>query len=365
MSNFMEDYNFINIHTGDIVKGKIIRVSDDGIIADIGYKSDAFVPKNELVLNTSKNIKEYFNIGDIIDLYIEKKENEDGNVLASKVLADKEVAKEKLQKAFNDGEVIEGEIIEAVKSGVIASIFGVKAFIPASLLSLHYVKDLNEYIGKTLKLKIIEFIPDKKLIASHKAVLELERKEKKEQLFKSIKEGDTINGIVKNIVDYGAFIDIGGFDAFLPISEMSWGKIKKPDEIIKIGDNVSVYILNIDKEKNKITLSLKNILQDPWIDAENKYHVGDVLKATISNITTFGIFATLEVGIDGLIYKNNLENNIKDYKVENSIQVEILSIDINKRKISLKEVPPVEDIPELDTQKLNITIGDIINKNNL
>lgn len=363
MSDFTQDYNFELITSGDIVKGKIIRIFDDGIIADIGYKSDAFVSKSDLSLNPNVDIKKTFKINDEIMLYVKSIENDDGNILASKVLADRELSKLKIEEAYKNGDILNGEVIEAVKGGVIASVLGVKAFIPASQLDLHFVKDLNKFVGKQIKAKIIEYIPDKKLIASQKLVLELENKAKKQQFFKKFNIGDIVNGEVKNIVSYGAFIDLDGIDGLLPLSEMSWNKIKNPEEILKIGDKVSVYILNIDKEKEKIILSLKHISPDPWATVDEKYHVGDVLKGIITNIATFGIFVEIEPGVEGLIHKTNLQNSIKVYKTQEYINIEILFINSKDRKISLKEVYASDDeIPAIEHKELNVKIGDLLNK---
>ncbi|AEM78731.1 30S ribosomal protein S1 [Thermoanaerobacter wiegelii] len=364
MSDFLEGYTFKTLRPGNIVKGKVIKVSDEGIIANIGYKSDAFVPKNELSLNPNFDVKKTFNVEDELDLYIISVENDEGNVLASKVMADDKLSREKIEKAYKNKEIIEGEIIEVVKGGVIAYSLGAKVFIPASQLELHYVDKLNEYLGKTLRLRIIEYIPGKKIVGSQKEVLKLEREKVKKALLSNLKEGDIVEGKVKNIIDKGVFVDIGGFDGFIPLSEISWERIKNPREVLGIGDKVSVYILNVDEKKEKITLSLRKVLPDPWENAETKYHEGDVLKGTVTNITPFGVFVQLEPGIEGLIYKNNLENSIKTYKINDTIKVEILNINQQDKKINLKEVPlEEEDIPEIEHQELRITLGEIFNKN--
>ncbi|AIS52441.1 SSU ribosomal protein S1P [Thermoanaerobacter kivui] len=364
MSDFLEDYSFKIVRTGDIVKGKVIRVSDEGVIANIGYKSDAFVPKNELSLNPNFDVKKVFNIDDELDLYIINVENEEGNVLASKVMADQQLSKEKLQKAYENSDILEGEVIEVVKGGVIAYILGVKVFIPASQLELHYVDNLDEYLGKTVRIKIIEYIPNKKIIASQKEVLKSEKEEAKKRLLSTLKEGDIVEGVVKNVVNYGTFVDIGGFEGLIPLREMAWGKIKDPNEILKVGDKVSTYVLGVDEKNEKVTLSLRKVMPDPWEEVEQKYNVGDVLKGTITNITHFGVFVQIEPGVEGLVHKNNLENSIKKYAINDIMNVEILSINPKEKKISFREVPlEEEDIPEIEHQELTIRLGEIINKN--
>lgn len=249
MSDFLEGYTFKTLRPGDIVKGKVIKVSDEGIIANIDYKSDAFVPKNELSLNPNFDVKKTFNVEDELNLYIISVENDEGNVLASKVMADDKLSREKIEKAYKNEEIIEGEVIEVVKGGVIAYSLGAKVFIPASQLELHYVDKLNEYLGKTLRLRIIEYIPGKKIVGSQKEVLKLEREKAKKALLSNLKEGDIVEGRVKNIIDKGAFVDIGGFDGFIPLSEISWERIKNPREVLGMGDKVSIYILKVDEKK--------------------------------------------------------------------------------------------------------------------
>jgi len=364
MSDFLEGYTFKTLRPGDIVKGKVIKVSDEGIIANIDYKSDAFVPKNELSLNPNFDVKKTFNVEDELNLYIISVENDEGNVLASKVMADDKLSREKIEKAYKNEEIIEGEVIEVVKGGVIAYSLGAKVFIPASQLELHYVDKLNEYLGKTLRLRIIEYIPGKKIVGSQKEVLKLEREKAKKALLSNLKEGDIVEGRVKNIIDKGAFVDIGGFDGFIPLSEISWERIKNPREVLGMGDKVSIYILKVDEKNEKITLSLRKVLPDPWKNVETKYHEGEVLKGTITSITPFGVFVQLEPGIEGLVHKNNLENSIKTYKINDIIGVEILNINQQDKKINLKEVPlEEEDIVEIEHQELRITLGEIFNKN--
>jgi len=367
MSDFLEGYTFKTLRPGDIVKGKVIKVSDEGIIANIDYKSDAFVPKNELSLNPNFDVKKTFNVEDELDLYIISVENDEGNVLASKVMADDKLSRGKIEKAYKNKEIIEGEVIEVVKGGVIAYSLGAKVFIPASQLELHYVDKLNEYLGKTLQFRIIEYIPGKKIVGSQKEVLKLEREKAKKALLSNLKEGDIVEGKVKNIIDKGAFIDIGGVDGFIPLGEISFRKIKSPSEALKIGDKVSVYVLKVDQENEKVILSLRKVLPDPWEDIENRYHDGDVVKGTITNIAPFGVFVELEPGIEGLVHKNNLENSIKFYKVDDIIKVEVLTVDPQNKKINLKEVPleeiGEENVPKIEPKELKITIGEIFKKN--
>ncbi len=356
MDDFMDEYSFNLINAGDIVKGKIIKILSDGIIADISYKADAYVPKDQLSLDPNLDINKFFNIGDEIDLYIVKREDENGDVLASKIKADTELAKEKLDTAYKNGNILSGKIIEIIKGGVLADILGVKAFIPASQLDIHYVNNLNDYLGENVKVKIIDYIPNKKLIASQKVVLEEEKLKKKEELLKTLQEGQVIQGVVKSITKFGAFIDIGGIDGLIPLSEISWVRNKNINDILHIGEKVDVYVERIDKEK--VTLSLRKLIPDPWTTISAKFKVGDVILGKIVNITTFGIFVDISDGVEGLVHKSDLLKNIKEYRIGENISVEILNIDTNNKKMSLREIDKNNESYELEREELNVSIID-------
>ncbi|MDN5318035.1 MAG: hypothetical protein PWR08_2160 [Thermoanaerobacterium sp.] len=358
MNDFMDEYSFNLIHTGDIVKGKIIKILSDGIIADINYKADAYVPKDQLSIDPNLDINNFFKVGDEIDLYIVKREDENGDVLASKVKADTELAEEKLDTAYKNGDILSGKIIEVIKGGVLADILGVKAFIPASQLDIHYVNDLNDYLGKNVEVKIIDYIPNKKLIVSQKVVLEEEKLKEKEELLKTLQEGQVIQGVVKSIAKFGAFIDIGGIDGLIPLSEISWGRNKNINDILNIGEKVDVYVEKIDKEK--ITLSLRKLIPDPWTTISIKFKVSDVILGKIVNITTFGIFVDISDGVEGLVHKSDLLKNIKEYRIGENISVEILNIDVNNKRMSLREIDRSNESYELEREDLNVSIKDIL-----
>ncbi|MDI3310718.1 MAG: S1 RNA-binding domain-containing protein [Thermoanaerobacterium sp.] len=356
MDDFMNEYTFNEIHAGDIVKGKIIKILNDGIIADIGYKSDAFVPKSQLSLNPNIKMSDDFNVGDEIDLYIIKREDENGDVLASKIKADTELAEERLSISFKNGDILNGKIIEVVKGGVVADVLGVKAFIPASQLDIHYVDDLNSYLGEKVEVKIIDYIPNKKLVASRKVVFEEEKNKKKETLLKNMQEGQVVNGVVKSIAKFGAFVDLGGIDGLIPLREISWGRNVNINDLLHVGDRVDVYVNKIDQEK--ITLSLKKLSPDPWMNIDEKFKLGDIILGTIANVTTFGIFVEISEGVEGLVHKSDLIKNIKEYKIGDEMTVEIISFDSEKKKLSLKEVEKNSESYDLEREKLNVTIKD-------
>ncbi|NNG67971.1 S1 RNA-binding domain-containing protein [Caldanaerobacter subterraneus] len=363
MNDFLEGYVFRPIKAGDIVKGKVVKVLEDGVVADIGYKGEAFVPKEELSLNPEFDVLSNFHEGEELDLYIVMVENEEGSVVASKIKAEEKLGEEKIEKAYKNREIVKGEVVKVVKGGVIAYSLGKRLFIPASHLSTKRVENLEEYLGKILELLIIEYVPGKKIIASRKEVIKLEEEKMKAELLERLEEGDVIEGKVSRIIPKGAFVNLEGMDGFIPISELGYGRIKSPEEVIKPGDKVSAYVLKVDKKEGKITLSLKKLLPNPWENVKEKYHEGDILKAKITRIMPFGVFAELEPGVEGLVHKNNLEKSIKSYSPEDIITVEVL--EVSSDRISLKEVPPFEredDIKQTEYQELTINLGEILKK---
>ncbi|MGB9779381.1 30S ribosomal protein S1 [Caldanaerobacter sp.] len=363
MSDFLEGYLFKPIKSGDIVKGRIVKVLEDGVIADIGYKGEAFVPKKELSLNPDFDPLSNFQEGEVMDLYVLTVENEEGNVIASKLKAEESLGEEKIEDAYKNREIIKGEVVKTVKGGVIAYALGRRLFVPASHLSTKRVENLEDYLGKTLDLLIIEYIPDKKIVASHREVIKLEEERKRSELFEKLEEGNIVEGKVTKVISKGAFVDLGGVDGFIPISELSYGRIKNVEDVLKSGDKVSAYVLKLDKKEKKITLSLRKLLPDPWEKVKGKYREGDVLKAKITRIMPFGVFAELEPGVEGLVHKNNLEKSIKSYSLEDIITVEVL--EVSSDRISLKEVPPFEEdsTNTLEYKELTINLGEILKKN--
>lgn len=373
MLKAIED-SMVKLYRGDIVKGEIISIREDEIMVNVGYKSDGVIKKEEISNDPDINPKELYNIGDEIEVYVLKLDDGEGNVLLSIKRVGDIKAWEKIEKIYNEKEIVTCKVIEAVKGGVIALIEGQKGFIPASLLSANYVKDLNSYVGKHLNVNIIEFDRNKKkIIMSRKEVEKEEIEEKKKKVWESIDVNQVVEGTVKNITNFGAFVDLGGVDGLIHISDLSWNRVRHPEDVVKEGENIKVKILDIDKDKERISLGLKQILPEPWELFEEKYKVGDIVEGTVVNILDFGAFVRLDVGVDGLVHVSQISNKhvAKPSDVLNvgdKIKVKIINIKSNEKKISLS-MKEVDDDNYLNQQEnnnngneedLNITIEDIV-----
>lgn len=336
-----------HIERGEILKGKIMGIRNDGVIVDVGYKFEGIIPLNEFSEEELKKIKE----SDEIEVFVERIDDAQGMIALSKDRAEKIKGWEILIKSYEKGIPVEVLITGKTKGGVLTSFYGIKGFIPASHLELKRPKNLDEYIGKALKVKIEKMEPPKNfygqwrniktsLILSRKAYLEEERERLKKELSRKIKEGIRIKGTVKNITNYGVFVDLGGFDGFLHISDISWGRVKHPSQFFDIGKEYEFLVLKIDPASERITLGYKQKKPDPWENVDKKYSPGMKVKGRVTRIEDFGLFVELEEGVEGLIHVSELDwLNPKHpayyAEVDEYINVKILDIDKEKRKISL------------------------------
>lgn len=374
----------ISLH--DIVTGTVVKINNDEVLVDIGGKSEGIIPLKELSVQKNPNIDEIVKVGDEIQVMVIKLENNEGNMLLSKKKVDQELAMEKLEKAYEDGEVLEAKVVDVVKGGVIVDI-GARGFVPASQLDTKYVEDIKSFVGQTLSFKIIEFKPeDRKIILSRRVLLEAEEKAKKEQLWAEIAEGQTRKGTVQRLANFGAFIDLGGVDGLLHISEMGWGRVKHPGDVVKVGEEVEVYILAVDREKNKISLGLKQLIANPWDSAAEKYAVGNTVTGKVVRLAPFGAFVELEDGVDGLVHISQIAwervEKVEDaLRVGQEVSAKVLELDLENKRISLsikellerpaKQAAPAaeeaaeekeeEDIPVVH-EEINATLGDFMNK---
>lgn len=338
----MIDSSLVSLHTGDIVKGTVISVSDAGEVSvNLGYKSDGIIPRSEFSNDDSVNPAEVVKAGDEIEVFVVRVNDGDGNVQLSKkrVDADKNIVA--IEEAFNNNEVVEGKVVEVVKGGLIALVNGVRAFVPSSQISNRYVDDLTQFVGQTLNFTILEFDRSKRrIVAGRKALVQKEIEEKRAKVFASIKPTDRIDGTVSRIVDFGAFVDLGGVDGLIHISEMSWGRVKKVSDVLKVGDNVKVTVLDVNPEKGKISLSLKDLNADPWKDAETKYAVGSVVTGKVVRMVSFGAFVELEEGVDGLVHISQIaykhvEKPEDELTIGQEITAKVTELDVENKKISL------------------------------
>ncbi len=361
----MIDSSLVSLHTGDIVKGTVIAVSDTGEVSvNLGYKSDGIIPRNEFSGDDSIDPAEVVKAGDEIEVFVVRVNDGDGNVQLSKkrVDADKNIVA--IEESFNNNEVVQAKVVEVVKGGLIALVNGVRAFVPSSQISNRYVDDLSAFVGETLDFNILEFDRSKRrIVIGRKALAQKEIEEKKAKVFSSINVTDRIDGTVSRIVDFGAFVDLGGVDGLIHISEMSWGRVKKVSDVLKVGDSVKVTVLDVNPEKGKISLSLKDLNADPWKNAEEKYAVGNVVSGKVVRMVPFGAFVELEEGVDGLVHISQIaykhvEKPEDELSIGQEISAKVTELDTENKKISLsiketlekpakaeKTEAPVEDAP--------------------
>lgn len=332
------------LRSGEEVRGTVVQVNPDEVLVDVGAKSEGVVPLKELTsYNTDPN--DVVKVGDEIDVVVLKAEDNEGRIILSKVRADAEKNWGTLEENMENGTIIEGVVREVVKGGLLVDV-GVRAFLPASLVDTGYVEDLTKYLNETIRVRVIEMNKARrKVILSRKVVLEEEQVKAREELFQKIDEGQVVKGVVRRITDFGAFVDIGGVDGLLHISEMAWYRINHPSEVVNVGDGIEVKVLKVDKNNEKVSLGLKQILDNPWTNVEQKYPVGEVVPAKVVRLAPFGAFVQLEPGVEGLVHISHLaEQHVEkpeDVVSEgDEINVKVLSVDPNEKRIrlSIREV---------------------------
>lgn len=340
MMKAIED-SMVYLQRGSIVKGNVILVTDNEVMVNVGYKSDGIIERTELSNDPNISPKELFKEGDEVDVYVIKLDDGEGNVVLSSKRVEDVKNWDEVEKIYENQEKVECKVIEVVKGGVIASVNGLRGFIPASLLSVKYVRNLDEYKGKTLLAKIIDFNRNKnKIILSRKEIEKEEIEEIKNKVWDSLEIGNIIEGEVKRITNFGAFVDIGGIDGLVHISDLSWNKIKHPSEVVSEGEKIKVEVLDFNRENNRISLGLKQILPRPWDVFMDSYKVGDIVKGEIVNLLDFGAFVRLDSGVDGLVHISQISNEHVNrpsdkLKVGGKVKVKIMDIDEEKERISL------------------------------
>ncbi len=349
MGNWLEDSeNFKDLQPGMVVEGTVIQVNRDEAFVDIGYKQEIPIPKKELAYPEPDSAEDVVKKGDKIKVYIQSLGGENGGVL-SKNKADAEVVWDDLRaiKAHNDDpkvtelEPVDAKITNVVKGGLTATVNGLRGFIPASQMELHFVKDLSGYIGQTVKALPIEIESHKRrLVLSRRQLLEREREIKLQEVFGKLHVGDTIKGTVKRLVDYGAFIDVGGVDGLAHISDLSWERISQPSDVLQVGQEVDVFVKDINPESHRISLSIKQTQRDPWLDKAEQFKEGDFIEGKIVKLAKFGAFMEIEPGFDGLIPMGELsdrriENAEEAIQVGDIVKVKVLRIDQKRKRISL------------------------------
>ncbi|HKO37528.1 MAG TPA: 30S ribosomal protein S1 [Solirubrobacterales bacterium] len=330
----------VSFEEGDVVKGKVVRIDKDEVLVDIGYKAEGVIPSNELSIRKSVDPHEEVELGEEIDALVLTKEDSEGRLILSKKRARFEKAWRKIEVAADSGEPVEGSVIEVVKGGLILDL-GVRGFLPASLVDIRRVHNLDEFMSQTLECKVIELNRSRNnVVLSRRAVLEEERKEVREQILGRLEPGQVVEGKISNIVDFGAFVDLEGIDGLIHISELSWSHVNHPSEVVSIGDTVRIKVLDIDRDRQRISLGLKQTQEDPWQRVINTHRGGDVLEGTVTKVVAFGAFVEILPGVEGLVHISELA----DHHVENpsevvepgsKLNVKILEIDEERRRLSL------------------------------
>jgi small subunit ribosomal protein S1 len=337
------DESMKSLGEGEIVRGMVLAVDEKEVLVDVGFKSEGVIQLAEFPDPSS------IKVGDTIEVFLEKMENQDGLVVLSKQRADFVRVWDRVKEAHDKGEVVEGKLVRKIKGGVVVDLYGVEAFLPGSQIALRQVQNVDALLGQTVQVKIIKLNKRRRnIVVSRRAVLEEERERMKGAILKDLAKDQIRDGVVKNITDFGAFVDLGGIDGLLHITDMSWGRVQHPSELVKIGDKLRVKVLNFDPEKERISLGLKQLEAYPWEGVEDKYKVGDRIKGKVVSITDYGAFVELEKGVEGLIHVSEMSwtrhvrHPSKVVNIGDIIDAVVLKVDKANEKISLglKQVEP-------------------------
>ncbi len=325
---------------GDVVTGRVVRVDKDEVLVDIGYKSEGVIPLPELSIRKSVKPEEEVSLGEWVDALVMQKEDQDGRLILSKKRARFEKAWKRIEAAAAAGEHVEGTVIEVVKGGLILDL-GVRGFLPASLVDIRRVQDLDEFLGRKLECKVIELNRNRNnVVLSRRAVLEDERREVRQKILDDLQPGQVVEGVISNIVEFGAFVDLDGIDGLIHISELSWSHVNHPSEILAIGEKVNVKVLDIDRDRQRISLGLKQTQADPWQSVIESYQVGDVVEGRVTKVVTFGAFVEIHSGVEGLVHISELaahhvENPREVVNQGDVLAVRVIEIDADRRRLSL------------------------------
>ena len=325
---------------GDIVTGAVVKIDRDEILVDIGYKSEGVIPVHELSIRKNIDPNEAVSVGDEIDALVLQKEDKDGRLILSKKRAEYEQSWIRIEEFNKNGEIITGKVIEVVKGGLILDI-GLRGFLPASLVDVRRVKDLHQFVGDELECKVIEMDRNRNnVVLSRRSVLDEARKQEREKVITGLQKGEKLEGKVSSVVDFGAFVDLGGIDGLIHISEMSWTHVDHPSELLSIGDTIEVKVLDIDQERGRISLGLKQCQDDPWKEKTKELKIGDIIEGKITKIVPFGAFVAIEDGVEGLVHISELSEEHVEVpeqavKTDEIISAKIVDIDTDRRRVSL------------------------------
>lgn len=335
--------SFRDVKEGELVKGKIVKIVGDNVIIDVGFKSEGSIPKNEF--REDEEIK----IGNEVEVVLESVEDQEGNLVLSKQRADFLRIWEKVVRAHETGEILQGKIIKRIKGGMVVDLMGMEAFLPGSQIDIRPIRDFDAFVGQTMDFKVVKVnIPTENVVVSHKVLVEEEIADQRNAILESLERGQILEGTAKAITDFGVFVDLGGVDGLIHITDLSWGRINHPNEVVKLDQTIKVVVTDFDEEKKRISLSLKKLLPHPWENIEEKYKVGDKVSGRVVSLTDYGAFIEIEKGIEGLIHNSEMSwtQHIKHpsqvVAMGQIVEAIILSLDKDEKKISLgiKQLEP-------------------------
>lgn len=340
LMNEMIDGTLTEFDEGDLVDGTIVKIEHDEVLVDIGFKSEGVIPARELSIRKDADPSEIVSMGERIEALVLQKEDKDGRLILSKKRAEYERAWICVEEKFKAGEVVTGEVIEVVKGGLILDI-GLRGFLPASLVDLRRVKDLDMYMGTEIEARVIEMDRNRNnVVLSRRVLLEEGRKNERAEILTKLSKGMRLKGAVSSIVDFGAFVDLGGIDGLVHISELSWNHVNHPSEVVKVGDEVEVEVLDVDLNRERISLGLKQTTEDPWVKLVESYPVGSIVDGKVTKIVPFGAFIELGQAIEGLVHisemaQRHIETPAQVVKTGDPVKVKVMEINPERRRISL------------------------------
>ncbi|MHB0913475.1 MAG: 30S ribosomal protein S1 [Armatimonadota bacterium] len=369
------DYSntFRTLSQGDLVDGVVVHIDKEGVLVDVGTKSEGIIRPHELSTGPVQDVESVVSVGDTIEVYVMQPEGEDGNLMLSKKRADFEKAWDKVQHTFEGGKVLNAMVTDRVKGGLVVDL-GIRGFVPGSHVGSGNVKNLDKYVGQSLPLKVIEVDRDRrKVVLSHRLAVEEERSKQREETVGTLKEGEVRDGVVRRITDYGAFIDLGGIDGLLHVSEMSWTRVNHPSDVVKVGEKLQVMILRLNLDAGRISLGLRQIMPDPWAEMTSKWKVGDIVKGNVSRLVPFGAFVQIQDGVEAIIPNSELATRrVKRpedvVSVGDSVEAKVIDMRPEERRMTLSirqiheaaERRDYESYQSARPDSTRMTLGDLI-----
>ena len=335
--------SFRDVKEGEMIKGKVVRIMGDNVIVDVGFKSEGTIPRHEFFEGVD------LKVGQEIEVVLESVEDQEGNLVLSKQRADFLRIWEKVLRAHDTGEIIEGKIVKRIKGGMVVDLLGMEAFLPGSQIDVRPIRDFDAFVGQTMDFKVVKVnVPTENVVVSHKVLVEEEISDQRNAILNSLEKGQILEGTVKAITDFGVFVDLGGVDGLIHITDLSWGRINHPNEVVKLDEVIKIVVTDFDEEKRRISLSLKKLLPHPWEQIQEKYNLGDRVSGRVVSLTDYGAFIEIEKGIEGLIHNSEMSwtQHIKHpsqiVAMGQIVEAVILSLDKDEKKISLgiKQLEP-------------------------